>query len=181
MDKFENLEKVNQLEQEAFRLDKEGWFNNELFTWEWWILVVLFILPWILWYKFKDRNKFFESLLFGTLIIIPTTMLDAIGMQFDFWRYPTQLIPMLPRALPFDMSMVPVAYMFLYQYFKNWRSFIIALTAMSILYAFVGEPFAVWAELVLYIKWHYINSFFYYMLIGLTVRWIIIKLTRNVK
>src|SRR5581483_4509366 len=118
MDKFENLQKVNTLEREAHRLDVEGWLSNELFTWNWWVLVAFFIIPWILWMKFADRTKMLESVLFGALIMITTTLLDEIGLEVRFWRYPTQLLPFAPRAFAFDMSMVPVAFMFLYQYFK---------------------------------------------------------------
>jgi hypothetical protein len=47
-----------------------------------------------------------ESLLFGTLVIISTTYLDAIGLEYEFWVCPTQLLPLAPRAVPFDMSIV---------------------------------------------------------------------------
>lgn len=176
MSKFEYLEKVNKLEQEAYRLDKEGWLKNELFTWQWWVLLALIIIPWVIWLNFADRKKLLESVLFGALIMIMTTLLDLIGMTLKFWRYPTQLVPLIPRAFPFDMAMVPVAYMFLYQYFNSWKSFSIALTIMSVIYAFVGEPISVRIDLVQYIKWQYIYSFFYYFLAGLFVRWFIIKI-----
>jgi len=176
MDKFEILEKINRLERESYRLEVEGWLNNDLFSWHWWVLVAFFIIPWILWIKFADRTKILESLLFGALIIIITVLLDEIGVEIGFWRYPTQLLPFTPRAFAFDMAMVPVAFMFLYQYFQTWTSFSMALLVMSILFAFVGEPFSVWAELVQYMKWKYIYSFVYYMLVGLSIRWIIVKL-----
>jgi predicted neutral ceramidase superfamily lipid hydrolase len=179
MDKYEYLDKVNKLQQEAFRLDIQGWFKNELFTLEWWVIVALFIVPWMLWFKFADKNKMLEALLFGTFVMISTSYLDSIGMEFEFWVYPTKLLPIAPRAIPFDISMVPVAFMFLYQYFETWKSYIIALIVISTLIAFVGEPFAVWMEFVQYIKWHYIYSFFYYMLIGVTFRWLIVKLKEN--
>ncbi|MGE8207337.1 CBO0543 family protein [Heyndrickxia sp. NPDC080065] len=184
MDKFENLQKVNKLERQAHQLDFEGWLNNELFTWNWWVLATFFIIPWILYIKFAVRSKMIETVLFGALIVITTVLLDEIGVELEFWRYPTQFLPYTPRAIAFDMSMVPVAYMFLYQYFNTWKSFSIALLVMGILFAFIGEPFSVWAELVKYMKWKYIYSFVYYIIAGLSIRWIIIKLkniTQNAK
>jgi hypothetical protein len=45
MNRREYLEIINRLELEAFQLNLEGWLKNELFTWEWWILVVFLISP----------------------------------------------------------------------------------------------------------------------------------------
>ncbi|QOR68126.1 hypothetical protein IM538_08460 [Cytobacillus suaedae] len=178
MNKFEVLERVHQLEQEAFQLDQHSWFHYELFTFEWWILVIFTVAPWILWIMLANRQKMLETVLVGTLAIIPTTLLDSIGLQYEFWIYPTQLLPVAPRAIPFDMSMVPVAFMLIYQYFETWKSYTIALLVTSTLYAFVGEPFSVWMELVRYINWNYFYSFCYYLLLGFSIRALLIKLRK---
>lgn len=98
MNRNDYLELVNRLENKAFRLDLEGWLKTELFTWNWWILVTFLILPWVLWALFADKNKLLETTLFGTLVIIPTTNLDAIGKDLDFWRYPVHLLPLATRS-----------------------------------------------------------------------------------
>ncbi|WP_057763082.1 CBO0543 family protein [Cytobacillus praedii] len=178
MNRYENLESINSLEIKAFQLDLDGWLKNELFTWEWWVLVAFFILPWIIWAILADKTKLLESTLFGTLVIIATTFLDAAGLELEFWKYPVQLVPIAPKAIAFDMSMVPVAFMLLHQYFVNRKSFIIALLITSAIYAFIGEPLSNWLGLVQYDKWKYIYSFFYYVIIGLIIRWLIIKLKK---
>lgn len=48
--------------------------------------------------------------------------------------------------------MVPVAYMLLYQYFRTWKSFILAQIIMALTYAFIGEPFCEWVKLVNYLE-----------------------------
>ncbi|WP_305777687.1 CBO0543 family protein [Priestia flexa] len=102
-----------------------------------WFLVV----PWIIiWSKLVKRDIILEILLFGTIIIITTTLLDVVGLQYRFWDYPIAFLPIIPRAFPFDFSMVPVAYMLLYQYFRTWKFFIIAQITMALTYAFIGEP-----------------------------------------
>lgn len=175
MDKYENLEKIKTLEQKTFRLDVEGWVKNEFLTWEWWVLVAFFVIPWLLWIKYADRTRLLETSLFGAVVMIVTTILDNIGMVFEFWMYPTQFLPVLPRALPFDMSLVPVVYMFIYQYFQTWKSFSMALLIMSGVYAFIGEPLSIKLELVQYIHWKFIYSFLYYIIIGWGIRWVIVK------
>jgi hypothetical protein len=171
------LEKVFQLEQEAFRIDQEGWLKHELFTWQWWLLVAFLILPWVLWGRIVNRRKLMAIVQVGLLTCIITVFLDVVGMKYGFWRYPFQLFPLTPRAIAFDMSMVPVAYMIIYQYFTTWRSFSISLIIMAVLFAFIGEPFSIWADLVEYMKWKYLYSFIFYIITGITVRWLVERMS----
>ncbi|WP_419394238.1 CBO0543 family protein [Cytobacillus praedii] len=114
-----------------------------------------------------------KSTLYGTLVIIPATFLDAAELELEFWRYPVQLIPIAPKAMAFDLSMIPVAFMLIYQYFISRKSFIIAFLLTAVIYAFNGEPYSTYLGLVQYVKWKYIYSFLYYVILGLIVRWLI--------
>lgn len=160
---------------ENVKQDINHWLNNELFTWNWWLLVGFIVLPLILWIKVFDRKRILELLLVWTLVIIPTSYLDSIGIDLKFWVYPVQFIPLTPRALPFDFFMVGIAYMLLYQFFSSWRKYLIVLVIMAFTYAFIGEPLSQALNLVHYIKWKYIYSFFYYIILGVTVKWIVNK------
>jgi hypothetical protein len=151
------------------------WYENELFTWNWWVLFAFFTIPWIIWAKVVDRNKLLETILVGTLAIISTAYLDAFGLDVKFWIYPIQFIPITPRAIPFDMCMVPVAYMLIYQFFRRWKSYIFGLLIMALLFAFIGEPVSKAMKLVYYIRWKYYYSFFYYIILGITIKLIVNK------
>ncbi|WP_404406868.1 CBO0543 family protein [Jeotgalibacillus malaysiensis] len=95
--------------------------------------------------------------MFGTIIIIiiTTTLLDVVGLQYRFWDYPIAFLPIIPRSYPFDFSMIPVAYMLLYQCFRTWKFFATALIIMALTYAFIGEPLdldwrkKIWKKLIL--------------------------------
>jgi hypothetical protein len=102
-------------------------------------------------------------------------ILDAIGVDLKFWVYPVQFLPITPRALPFDVFMVGITFMLLYQFFNSWRSYLIALFIMALVFAFIGEPISKRLNLVYYIKWKYYYSFLYYVSLGVTVRTIVIK------
>ena len=175
-DKFKNLWEIRLLEDKIYFLELNGWLKNEFLTWEWWILVGFLVVPWVIWAKLVKREIILEILFFGAIITIITTVLDVVGLQYHFWDYPISFLPIIPRAFPFDFSMVPVAYMLLYQYFSTWKSFFSAQIIMAIIYAFLGEPFCEWVELVYYIKWKYIYSFVYYLIVGFGTRALILKL-----
>ncbi|RFU66766.1 hypothetical protein D0466_00865 [Peribacillus glennii] len=167
---------MRKIEDQLFFYDMNHWLEYEILTWQWWMLAVFLILPWIIWFLLVKRDNIIQALLFGMFIIIITKLLDVVGLQYGVWEYPIQLFPVIPRGLPFDISMVPVAYMLLYQYFNTWKTFFIAQVLMALLYAFIGEPFSEWAHVVQYMKWHYILSFFYYILVGAGTRFLLLKL-----
>jgi hypothetical protein len=173
--RHENVEKVRLLEDKLFEMDATGWLEYEFLTWEWWLLLSFFISPWILWIYTKKREWLVESILFGVIVMVITILLDTIGLQFSFWEYPIEFLPVIPSAFPFDVSLVPVAYMLLFQYNRTWKSFISAQIVMAFVYAFIGEPLCNWINLVCYIKWNYMYSFLYYILIGLGIRALILK------
>lgn len=173
---FENLKEIRLLEDKLYHLELNGWLKNEFLTWEWWILVGFLVVPWVIWAKLVKRDIILEILLFGTIIIITTTLLDVVGLQYRFWDYPIAFLPIIPKAFPFDFSMIPVAYMLIYQYFRTWKFFIIAQITMALTYAFIGEPFSEWVELVYYFEWRYSYSFIYYIIVGIGTRALILKL-----
>lgn len=157
------------------RQDINHWLEYELFTWNWWILVAFILIPLITWILVVDRKRMLELLLVWSLVIIPTSYLDAIGVDLKFWVYPVQFLPITPRAIPFDIFMVGIAFMLLYQYFSKWKTYNIALLTMALTFAFVGEPISHYLNLVFYIKWKYYYSFFYYIVVGITVKAIVDK------
>ncbi|QOR67155.1 hypothetical protein IM538_03110 [Cytobacillus suaedae] len=174
----ENLKAaLNTLEKhhQNVKQDINHWLNHEFLTWNWWFLVAFILIPLVIWIKVVDRKRILEIMFVWTLVIIPTSYLDAIGVDLKFWVYPVQFVPITPRALPFDVFMVGVTFMLLYQYFSTWRSYLIALFIMALLFAFIGEPISKRLNLVYYIKWKYHFSFFYYVLLGVTVRAIVLK------
>lgn len=160
---------------ENVKQDINHWINHELFTWNWWILVLFIVIPLIIWLLVVDRKRMLEFLLVWTLVIIPTSYLDAIGVDLKFWVYPVQFIPITPRAIPFDIFMVGITYMLLYQFFSSWKAYLMALFIMAFTFAFIGEPISHLLNLVYYIKWKYYYSFLFYIFIGITVKGIVNK------
>ncbi|WP_113928000.1 CBO0543 family protein [Bacillus sp. P14.5] len=174
----DHLLDVRLIEDHLFALDAKGWFRYEFLTPEWFLLLGFFTVPWIIWFFLKKRRLLVESILFGVIVMLITLLLDTVGLQFRLWEYPIEFVPVIPRAFPFDISMVPVPYMLMCQYFKTGKSFGAALVIMAASYAFIGEPFCEWLSLVHYVNWHYFYSFVYYILLGTGIRFLIIKITK---
>lgn len=148
------------------------WIHHDLFSFGWWIIVFLTVIPWIVWWKLVDKSKLIEIMLYGSLIIIVTTVLDVLGVTFVLWGYPTMLEPAVPPMTPANLSVFPVGYMLIYQYFPKWKKFLTAATVMSFIFSFIGEPVLAWLNIYERNHWKSIYSFPIYIIIALLLKYI---------
>jgi hypothetical protein len=180
---MEDISKLIELKQILTDLRSEHWINNVIFTSNWWILLLISIFPWIIWWKFVNKKRFIEILLFGALISIYSILLDDIGSYYLLWMYEYQLVPISPRLNPVDLTLIPVTYMFMYQYFRSWKSFLIAQTVLAFGVAFIVEPIFIWLGIYKALSWKLIYSFLIYIALGIFNKWVVdrfVKLNRKI-
>ncbi|MFC6233156.1 hypothetical protein ACFQI7_35975 [Paenibacillus allorhizosphaerae] len=89
--------------QEARKLLRDlgtsHWITDDLFTWQWWLLLVASIVPWVILLKFFiDRERILEILTYGFVIQTIAVTLDVIGADLLLWAYPDKLLPFSHRC-----------------------------------------------------------------------------------
>jgi hypothetical protein len=136
----------------------QHWLNHDFLSPQWWFLVALFLLPWVLWWILLRKEHAREILLVGTIIAIITITLDEAGYGLSFWYYQKLLIPLFPRQTALDYSAIPVGYMLLYQYCRTWKNYMIAAVILASLAGFVLEPLFVRCEFYDLLRWKYYYS-----------------------
>ncbi|MCM3093612.1 MULTISPECIES: CBO0543 family protein [unclassified Cytobacillus] len=83
-----------------------------LFTWQWWLGLALFIVPWLIWFKYRKKDSTGRLLLAGLLIIILSLTIDLAALSLGLWTYPMTIIPLAPFLfLPYHFSLAPVGVM----------------------------------------------------------------------
>ncbi|HBX22149.1 MAG TPA: hypothetical protein DEF34_00715 [Desulfotomaculum sp.] len=157
------------LQDKYFGQIYETWLIN-LFTIQWWALLLVFIIPWVIWWKLVDKNKITAILCYGLIVSILSSGLDEAGHALHLWAYKYRLVPLCVELKPTNVSLIPVIYMLVYQYFTRWKEFIIATTIMAACLAFIGEPFLDWLDIYKRFKWEYIYSFPIYIAIAVSVK-----------
>lgn len=172
-------ELILSLEKELTRLRIETWLNHQVFEWQWWLLVAALIIPWLIWWKYADRKHLLEITIFGIIIIILVSYLDALLTELGMWHYNYSVVPLWPRLISADFALLPVTYMFIYQQFKSLTSFLLAMTVTSALLAFAGESFLIWTNIYELDSWKHYYSFPIYLIIGIVVRWLVMTLVRQ--
>jgi hypothetical protein len=53
------------LQQRYATLAIENWLSGILLTWKWWLLVFFFIMPWLIFIKYLDRDRSLQIWSFG--------------------------------------------------------------------------------------------------------------------
>lgn len=165
---------IYSLEQQLTQLRIENWLHHDLFSWQWWLLLAVLIIPWLYWWKKVDRTRLLEMTVLGMIVLIISSYLDAVLTELGLWAYRYWVLPVWPRLIPADFTVLPVGFMFVYQkYGAAWKRFIIAMTITSALYSFGGESFLVWINVYELHGWKHYYSFPIYVAIGILGKWLV--------
>jgi hypothetical protein len=143
--------------------DRQIWFEYEFLSVQWCFSVLLSIIPWILWWKFRKKDSS-NRLLCGAFFIIAISMLlDSFGTELGFWDYRYEAVPFLPSFIPWDLCFLPVIFMYLVQ-IKPKISPILKAFLYSVIGSFIGEPIFQWLGYYQPLTWNSLYSFPIYFL-----------------
>ena len=170
-------EGINQVEQayqkihEASNLVNDAIMNAFLFTWQWWLGVALYIMPWIVWVIFRKKESTARLLLSGFIAIIVGLMIDIFAMSTGRWSYPIKFVPYTNvMFLPYHFSMLPVGVMFALQIKPNMNPVIKGI-AFGVISAYLVEPFFAINGFYNSKGWPYLYDVLIYLSIFLVSHW----------
>ncbi|QOR67697.1 hypothetical protein IM538_06065 [Cytobacillus suaedae] len=172
-------EKIEKSQKILVELEFQYWLENSLFTPAWWVLLAAAIIPWIVWYKFVDRSRFLEIVLFGLIWVITATVLDEISSTWMLWSYPRKLFPIVPPLIPADLTIVPVVFMFVYQYTATFRLYMVWSIIVSAVFSFVIEVIFVHFHLFKMYQWEHWYSFISFIIVAAIIKGIHHRLIKN--
>lgn len=174
--KTEYVQDIIKLQNRLFETNYTFWIEHVLFSFNWWFLIILTILPWAIWWRFVDKKRIIEISLMGTLVMITSVFLDVVGISFLLWGYAYKDIQMIPLLSPIDLTILPIVYMFVYQIFSKWKSYLFSLIVAATGAAFIVEQLFEWMDIYQLYSWKHIYSFFIYIAIGIVFKWLIQKM-----
>lgn len=178
---YPSYDEIQKIEYKLTEMKNEYWLYHDLFTFQWWLLLIIFILPWIVWWKYVDKDQLKEIVLFGTLLMLLVGLLDDIGVTTHLWSYPYKLVQVLPRLVPIDYGILIVAHMTVYQFFKKWKSFILVNLVMAAIFTFILEPLSVWIHIYKLESWKHIYSLPIYVAKAVFIKWLVQVINRKSK
>lgn len=135
----------------------DAWYTHSLFTWRWWIGVLLIVIPLALWIKFRNKESSDRLQYAGLLVAIISAHLDYIGTFFGLWKYDYDLHPAFSTYIPFSIFILPITVMFLIQTKPKTNLFIKAL--LFAIFSLIALPIVDWIGIYDPVKWNYLYSF----------------------
>ncbi|WP_141770123.1 CBO0543 family protein [Bacillus massilinigeriensis] len=103
-----------------------------------------------------------------------------LGVDLLWWGYPDKLFSMIPPLFPADLVVIPVTIMLIYQFNKNWKSFIIAIIIWAAVLSYLIEPAFIHFNLLAFEKWSHTKSFFGFIMFGFINKLIIVLMIKGV-
>ena len=173
---MEQIDKIIELRKQTSNIQNDLWLNESLFSFPWWVSIILAIASVILFWKLVDKNRFSEITLVGFVSAVVTTLFNDIGVDLTLWTYPTQIFGLIRSFIILDLVMIPTAFMLLYQYFKNWKKYIIAITVFSAFGSFIAQPLFSLIGKYKLINWSYLYSFPVYIVMGILIKAVVSKI-----
>lgn len=173
---MDSLAKVIELRKQIYQIQYDHFMHSTLFSVKWWILIFVTILIIFIWWKLVDKVRLHEIILFGFVITILTFISDSVGTDMVLWSYPIELFGLVKHISELELVIIPISYMFLYQYFAEWKKYIITLIVFSAFGAFAVVPLAVWFGTYKLIRWNDTYSFMIFIFMGLFAKYIVIKI-----
>jgi hypothetical protein len=167
---------IAEMTRQLAQARQENWLATDLYTWQWFFLIALIILPWVAFHYLADRRQLPRLMLFGLIIMFFTMGLDLLGYEIGTWYYPYKILPVGPFVAFVDHAPFPVIYMLLYQYCPGWGVFAAGAVVTAAVFAFIFEPVLELMGLYMPLKWKFYYSFPGYVILPLLARW----LTENI-
>ena len=128
-------EQVNRANSDLYDI----WKEQVLFTFEWWIVFALVVIPWTIWIILHKRQSRSRLLFAAFFVIIVACWLDFTGSANGLWYYPMEVIPTIPAYIMWDISLMPVVIMLLLQYTNKYNPLLIG-ALFSCIVSFLAEP-----------------------------------------
>ncbi|MCR8847497.1 hypothetical protein NQ095_03695 [Rossellomorea sp. SC111] len=169
------LSKLKEIQGEQTDTWIDYWYQfSDFGSWQFWVMAAFFLLPLLSLFLFLDKKNALLFGFYGYNVHVFFTYADAIGANMLKWFYPYKLYPLLASSISLDVSLVPVSYMFVYQWtYRHKKNYYLYLLLVSAVFAFVLKPILLSAGLFNMNKGtSYIHLFVIYIAVGVIAKWI---------
>ncbi|TFB19610.1 hypothetical protein E3U55_10650 [Filobacillus milosensis] len=134
----EYWQKIYRVMEEWNKLSESYWRDYSGFSsWQFWVILAMVVIPLIVLIFAVDRRRIFEVLFFGYTVHILWDYINDFLEIHLFFVHNYFLTTMLPSAFNMTASVLPVAFLLLYQYCTNHnKNFYLLTLVLSGIFAF---------------------------------------------
>ncbi|CAG7617247.1 CBO0543 family protein [Paenibacillus allorhizosphaerae] len=175
---------MSQNELESMRsqlnnLNVNQWINHELFSFNWWIILLFNTVLFGLLILLTDRRKTSAIAIAFLISLSIVGLFDETGTYFGWWSYPYEFVPFSARFNAVNFFAIPSIIALMYQWFTRWRSFLLATVIFSVIISYIGEPVFVLLGIYKLNTWTYTRSFLVMLFIPIVVKYLTDVISKN--
>lgn len=167
------IDNICQLRVELWGYQFTEWRMN-LFSVRWWGVVVSIAAAYAIWWKYVDKSRLTQILLFGSFIAVFRTIMDDAGASAGLWVYSVKPLPLGHALFLNDLTIVPLGFMLVYQYCQSWKNFFFWTVIAEVCYSFIVLPVLVRFDILRLYNWQYHYTFFIMLAVAPIMRAILI-------
>ena len=167
------LEAVDRTSASATEWENYWRAYSSVDTWQFWTLLLMLVLPLVALVLRLDRGKAFRIGFYGFAIHVIAIYSDLYATTHHMWAYPYKVFPFPPSSFSVDASLIPVAYMFLYQWSVNRRrNYYVYSALLGAAFAFGLKPLLAAFDMFLLLDTNYLLLFLFYLIGGWAAKWV---------
>lgn len=165
--RIKDFDQIVKMGKEGQKALNDYWVEYSIYnSFEYWFMVMLFIVPLIVLFFKIDKRKLFFMGFYGYSIHMLFGYIDLYNKNSGVLNYPFPMIPAVP-GISLDSSFVPVTFMLVYQWTLNHKKNYYVYTVLtSAVLAFVFKPLLIGLGLFkLYGSTNYFFLFICYLIV----------------
>lgn len=166
------LEKLHQSRLITYDLKTTLW-QQYLFTLNWWFIAIVIALSYAIWWKFTDKRRIIELLLFGSFIAVCRVIFDDWGISSGRWTYVIDLVPLGLSLFLNDLTIIPLSYMLAYQYSQTWSSYLVTIVVLQSAISFAFLPILSRMGILIIHNWSLTYTFAFMIVTAVAMRGIL--------
>ncbi|MDR3564191.1 MAG: hypothetical protein P4N59_22530 [Negativicutes bacterium] len=155
---------IHQLRLQLWGVVYAQW-QEHLFTAQWWFIVAVMAVSYFLWWKYVEKRRLLEILLFGCFIAVTRTVMEDVGVSAGLWSFDVRLVPLGISLFLNDLTVVPLTFMLVYQYTVSWKQFLVWSVIAEGLIAFAFHPLL--SAIGIYREWNWHNYYSFMIMMGI--------------
>ncbi|UKS29960.1 hypothetical protein LOZ80_13875 [Paenibacillus sp. HWE-109] len=153
------LNEIENLTKQLHQMEMSYWFHHDIFTFQWWFIVVVNVLFFLALLFLLDKGRALRIMLAFMLSFVILGTFDQIGQYFELWSYAHEFIAFTENYNAVDFLAIPSIFALTYQMFTSWRIFLVASLFVCLFNAFIAEPIFVALDIYHLDHWNYFGSF----------------------
>lgn len=151
------LNQQREIIKEAQDKAMDYWTDNILFSWRWWIGIGMIVISISLWIIFRKKESTDRLLYIGFFVGIISSLFDMAGVYLGFWDYQYEVFPPLKLFVPWDIIVLPIIVMFLFQ-IKPKTNPLVKAIIYGLLTSFFALPLMSYIGFYKLLNWNYLYS-----------------------